>query len=105
MSKLTLSIMPPKGQLVVPFIDIVRQTVESFFGEDPRINFIPTGQLELGWYDDFPASDEVVLTATFTTVEVFDALAELQLALRKQGYSVNVSLIPPRRERVSGDRK
>lgn len=92
MSKLSIKITHPKKLAELNFLTIVQEEVNSFFSEGSKKKAIDNEQLVFSWYDDSPVSNGVALTATFQTLEGFDFLAELQNQLRKNGYSISVTL-------------
>lgn len=92
MSKLTISLKPAEGQSHWDFGDVTRKAVDGLLAEPPYSALIVGGQLSITWYDDQPTSVGVAVTATFDSLLAFDALANLQIALRKKGFDVFVVL-------------
>ena len=92
MSKLSIIVNPPKGQVELGFLSKVQKEVDEFFTLDNRSDVISSGRIQFSWFDDAPVSAGVAMTAEFFDLEAFDVLAELQIYLRKKGHIVSISL-------------
>lgn len=91
MSKLTLVLDPSQRTDIDPLM-FAQGVVAVFFAEESKAELIRDKELQLTWYNDEPASPGVSVTGAFASLRAFDALAELQIFLRKNGFTVHVVL-------------
>jgi hypothetical protein len=84
----TINVMPPKGKMVVAFIDDMRRATEEAITQLHYSEYLDSSEIILSWYNDFPVSDMAAVTIEYSSPQGEDLVNHLIQMYKQNGFDV-----------------